>query len=244
MFYANVWAMKLVRFCCCLFLIGLVPILSHAALGPDRHVVLVIWDGMRPDQVNKQNTPILWQLGQQGVVFRNNHCVYLSATNVNGVALATGMYPAHTGLIANHEFRPDIDSRKPVDVENPAVVSKGDELTHGKYIAAPMIAELVQQAGGRTVIASSKTVGLLHNRPHGTSLPNQSVTLSAGVVWPNEATASLVKALGPFPTSHGERDVWTTRALTDVFWKNGVPPFSVLWLGQPDLVQHETAPGA
>src|SRR4029077_16922387 len=123
-----------------------------------RHVVVVVWDGMRPDFVSEQNTPTLWKLAKKGVVFRNHHAVYLSATNVNGVALATGDYPSHSGLIANHEFRPNIDDRAPVDVEAPHVVLKGDELSGGRYIAAPTVAELVQRSGGRTVIAASKTV--------------------------------------------------------------------------------------
>jgi hypothetical protein len=154
------------------------------------------------------------------------------------------MYPAHTGLIANREFRPQIDSHKPIDVENPAVAAKGDELSHGNYIAAPTVAELVQKAGGRSVIAASKTVGLLHNRPRQTGFPNRSAMLSAGMVWPNEVGSSIEKMLGPFPKSHAERDIWTTKALTEVLWKDAVPPFSLLWLGQPDLTEHETAPGA
>src|SRR5262249_22550717 len=43
---------------------------------------------------------------------------------------------------------------------------------------------------------------------------------------------------------HLRQDSWTTKALIDVLWKDGVPAFSVLWLGEPDLTEHETAPGA
>lgn len=65
--------------------------LPYAAFAAEpRHVVVVVWDGMRPDFINEQNTPTLWRLAKEGVVFRNHHAVYLSATNVNGVALATG----------------------------------------------------------------------------------------------------------------------------------------------------------
>ena len=39
-------------------------------------------------------------------------------------------------------------------------------------------------------------------------------------------------------------NIWTTRALTDVLWKNEVPKFSLLWLSEPDLTEHETAPGS
>jgi arylsulfatase A-like enzyme len=41
-----------------------------------------------------------------------------------------------------------------------------------------------------------------------------------------------------------QQDAWTTKALTDFFWKDGVPALSILWLGEPDLTQHESAPGS
>src|SRR5207247_10030469 len=88
----------------------------------ERHVVVVVWDGMRPDFVSEENTPTLWKLANEGVVFRNHHAVYPSATNVNGTALVTGVYPCRSGLIANHDYRPAIDSRKSLDVEIPKVV--------------------------------------------------------------------------------------------------------------------------
>jgi arylsulfatase A-like enzyme len=241
--------------------------------GPDpkppvRHIVVVAWDGMRPDFVSEQNTPTLWRLAQAGVTFRNQHAVYLSATNVNGTAIATGVYPDHSGIIANHEYRPGIDNKGPVDVEAAPVVTKGDKISNGDYIAAPTVSELVQKSGGRTVIAASKTVGLLEDRDVGSPakrpspgalpppLPEgegrvrvsgtaaNSVTLFAGAARPENALAPIIAALGPFPRSHLQKDSWTTKALTDVLWKNGVPEFSLLWLGEPDLTQHETAPGA
>src|SRR5258708_21433431 len=86
---------------------------------PSRHVLLVVWDGMRPDFVSQENTPALWKLAHEGGIFRNHHAVYPSATNVNGTALVTGVYPGHSGLIANHDYRPEIDSKHSIDVEIP-----------------------------------------------------------------------------------------------------------------------------
>src|SRR5881396_1746570 len=117
-----------------------------------RRVVVVVWDGMRPDFVTEQNTPTLWKLAREGITFRNHHAVYPSATMVNGTAMVTGVYPGKNGIIANHVYRPDIDPHHSIDVELPAVVKKGDEVSGGKYILVPTIAELVQHAGGRTVI--------------------------------------------------------------------------------------------
>ncbi|HEY2143952.1 MAG TPA: alkaline phosphatase family protein [Candidatus Udaeobacter sp.] len=228
-----------------------------------RHVVVVVWDGMRPDFVSEQNTPTLWKLAHEGVTFRNHHSVYPSATNVNGTALITGVYPGKNGIIANHVYRPDIDSSHAIDVENPAVVKRGDELSGGKYVSLSTIAELVRRAGGRTIIASAKTVGLLLDRSVGHAsgltsadgasgthaVPSQahvrnSVTLFAGKSLPGDVLAPITDMLGPFPSGHVQQDAWTTKAVTDSLLKDGVPTLSILWLGEPDLTQHESAPGA
>src|SRR5437764_7424473 len=126
---------------------------------PERHVVVVVWDGMRPDFVTEQNTPTLWKLAREGVTFRNHHAVYPSATMVNGTAMVTGVYPGNSGIIANHVYRPDIDPHHAVDVELRSTVKKADELSGGKYIAAPTIAELVQRSGPCSVIADAKIAG-------------------------------------------------------------------------------------
>ena len=209
-----------------------------------RHVVIVVWDGMRPDFVSEENTPTLWKLAKEGVIFRNHHPVYPSATNVNGTAMVTGVYPGKNGVIANYLYRPDIDRKRSVFVETPAVVAKGDELSGGKYVAFSTIAELVQRAGGRTATATTKTVGLLLNRHVDPVRPSNGVTLFAGKALPGDVLNPIVAALGPFPSASLQKDVWTTKAATDFLWKDGVPAFSLLWLGNPDLTQHETAPGA
>src|SRR5438034_1729536 len=209
-----------------------------------RRVVVVVWDGMRPDFVSEHNTPALWKLARDGVTFRNHHAVYPSATMVNGTALVTGVYPGKNGIIANHVYRPDIDSDRAIDVETPAAVKKGDELSGGKYISVSTIAELVQRAGGRTSIAAAKSVGLLLDRHPDRGRSTSSVTLFAGTSLPTEILPSISETLGPFPSAHLQQDLWTTKALTDLLWKDGLPAFSILWLGEPDLTQHESAPGA
>src|SRR5437867_11825299 len=100
------------------------PVSAVETPKDSRHIVLIVWDGMRPDFVSEEFTPALWKLAQEGVVFRNHHAVYPSSTNVNGTALATGVYPNHSGLVANHEYRPEIDRKKSSDAQIPAVVQQ------------------------------------------------------------------------------------------------------------------------
>jgi len=246
------------------FSLGLISLAAETARS-GRHVVVVVWDGMRPDFVSEETTPTLWKLAREGVTFRNHHAVYPSATMVNGTALVTGVYPGKNGVIANYEYRPEIDRSRSINIESQAAVSRGDEVSGGKFISVPTITELVQRAGGRTVIASAKTVGLLLDRQvnvgHASGLPSldnasrthallsqsgvtNCVTLFTGQTLPRDALTPIVAALGPFPSAHLQRDAWTTKAVTDLLWKDGLPALSVLWLGEPDLTEHESAPGA
>ena len=96
----------------CVACIGSAPAVTNNA----EHVVVVVWDGLRPDSVNESNTPTLYQLARNGVFFQNHHAVYLSATEVNGVAMATGAYPNRSGIFANREYRPAIDPLKRIEI--------------------------------------------------------------------------------------------------------------------------------
>ncbi len=222
--------------------------ITAAELAKDRHVVIVVWDGMRPDFVSAETTPILWKFAQEGVTFRNHHAVYLTATHVNGTAIETGMYPEHSGLIANYDYRPDIDKTKFISTEQTRVINKGDALTSGHYLSVPTLAELVRAAGGRTVVAAAKTVGFLLDRRPDHDGGKLGETLSAGEARPRDFLSSIIRSEGDFPGfpiySNAQRDSWTTAALTKDLWAGDVPAFSILWLGEPDLSQHETAPGS
>ncbi len=217
-------------------------------IAKDRHVVIVVWDGMRPDFVSAETTPILWKLAQGGVTFRNHHAVYLTATHVNGTAIETGMYPGHSGLIANYDYRPDIEKTKFVSTEQTRVINKGDAISSGHYLSVPTLAEMVRAAGGRTAVAAAKTVGLLLDRQPDRDGGKLGQTLSAGQARPHDFLSAITRDEGDFPGfpiyNSAQRDSWTTSALTNDLWAREIPAFSILWLGEPDLTQHETAPGS
>jgi arylsulfatase A-like enzyme len=205
---------------------------------------------MRPDFVTERNTPTLWKLAHDGVTFRHHHSVYPTATNVNGAAIATGVYPNRNSLLANREYRPLINPREVFENGTPAIIKKGDEVTGGKYLTSPTIAEIVHAAGRRTAIAGTKSVALLHDR-HAewtVAAAKDSVTRFAAAPMPGNVREETVRLLGPLliePTNTSEqRNIYATRALTDILWRDGVPEFSLLWLSEPDLSQHEDSPGA
>jgi len=97
-------------------------------------------------------------------------------------------------------------------------------------------------------VAAAKTIGLLLDRQPDADRARLGETLSAGRTRPRDLLPMITRAEGDFPEfpiySSAQRDSWTTAALTNDFWAKDVPAFSILWLGEPDLTQHETAPGS
>jgi arylsulfatase A-like enzyme len=209
-------------------------------------VVVLVWDGLRPDFVTEQTTPTLWKLAMGGVTFANHHSAYITTTEVNGAVLATGVYPEQDGLVANDEYRPAIAPLKPIMTGDFKAVRRGDELSGNHFLRVPTVAEILHAQKRPTAIAGAKSVALLHDRHAGTD-SSLGVDVFEGKVVPESCAAKLKAALGKFPPSglpKRERDRWTTQALVGPLWEERVPPFSLLWLSEPDNSQHETGPGS
>jgi arylsulfatase A-like enzyme len=225
--------------------------------GPSKpkaeHVILMIWDGMRPDFVNAQNTPNLQALAQRGTFFANNHSFWPTTTEVNGTVLATGAFPARSHVVANKEYRPEINPRGPVGTEEAEVMHKGDEISGGKYLGVMTVAEIARKAGLSTTVAGTKPVALLHDRSPERPAEPRSATVFSGKAYPSALLAPITAALGEFPVYKANPadpkpntagNLWTTRALLEHLWHDGIPRYSVLWLSDPDFPQHASAPGA
>lgn len=219
------------------------------AAGKASHVVVVVWDGMRPDFVDEKMTPTLWRLSLEGVRFGNHHPVYPSSTEVNGAALATGVYPETNGIIGNHEFRPIIDTFQPILTADPGAVSRGDKATGNHFLNCATVAETLHAAALSTAVAGSKLVALLQDRNAGTVTEEAGARadIFEGKVLPEKMVGQIKTAAGRFPGAiwtKRRRDRWTTRALIQGLWANSVPAFSLLWLSEPDNSQHRTGPGS
>jgi len=219
--------------------------LTAGAKGKANHVVVMVWDGMRRDFISPQYTPHLYELVTNGVFFKRHHPVYVSSTEVNGTAIATGCNPERSGIIANQDYRPEISLLGPLATEGVESVRRGDMMTDGNYLRVPTIAEILQQDGIATVTAGTKPVVFLHDRAKGktSEAGTNSILLYAGKTLPRSAEAACLKVNDdkPFPAAanpNSLRDNWTSKSMLNALWKKTVPKYSLLWLSEPDITQH------
>ena len=223
------------------------------AAAPARLVVVIVWDGLRPDFVEPAVTPCLHALATGGVWFEASHCAYPSETRVNAAALATGCYPGRTGITGNTIYVPGFDSAAPA-----RTVNTGDH-THLDRLAAldpplvrvPCAADAIAAAGGVTIVASSGSPGaaLLQNpRPDG-------ITLNHALLRPPAVAERVLAAFGPAPPDSRPataRSDWMTRGLLDCLFpdvvapavRTGRPALVHWWLTDPDHTAHHAGLGA
>ena len=232
-------------------LAGILAVTNAFAEGKAEHVILCVWDGMRPDFVSAHYTPNLYDLAQRGTFFANHHPVYVSSTEVNGTALATGVYPNRSGIVANSEYRPDVGFLGPNATEGMEMIRREDMQTGGKYIRVPTVCEIVQAAGFPTVVAATKPVAVLFDRSQrkNTGAAKDSTVLYNGRIMPSslQERVEAVNDHKKFPTNtipNTGRDEWTVKALREVSWRHGLPKLSVVWLSEPDASQHNASPGS
>ena len=229
-----------------------VPALAAAAgHGTAEHVVVLVWDGMRPDFITPQYAPTLSQMAKEGVFFKNHHPVFPSSTEVNGAALATGVYPNRSGIVANSEHRPELSYMGGVATEGLDNIRRADLLSGGHYLLVPTLPEMLQKAGFPTVIAGTKPVVILHDRSAKRvgRAETESAVLFAGQTIPKSLLKSLEEDVGgKFPTSNSvpntDKDIWTTKAVVNGLWKDDVPKYTLLWLYDPDSTQHAEGVGS
>ncbi|WP_419816562.1 alkaline phosphatase family protein [Glacieibacterium sp.] len=82
--------------------------------------IIMVWDGLRPDDVNATDTPNLYALRQAGTNFSDNHSTYPTFTMMNAATFATGSFPKTTGFYGNTFWTPPQGASNTIPAGNAA----------------------------------------------------------------------------------------------------------------------------
>ncbi len=72
-------------------------------------ILVFVFDGLQPAQVNARLMPNLSALAADGVTFANHHSVFPTVTRVNVSSMVTGLNPGAHGLAGNRLLIRDFD---------------------------------------------------------------------------------------------------------------------------------------
>ena len=64
-------------------------------------IIIAVFDGLQPTQIDQTNTPNIYRISQEGCFFENHHPVFPSVTRINAATMVTGVGPDVHGLPGN-----------------------------------------------------------------------------------------------------------------------------------------------
>jgi predicted AlkP superfamily pyrophosphatase or phosphodiesterase len=219
-----------------------------------RLVVVFVVDGLRPDAITAEDTPTLFRLRVEGVEFTDSHAVFPTVTRVNAATLATGAQPGTHGIVGNQMYVRDVEPRRAFDTGNYVHLRRLDEVSGGRVVLVPTLAERLQAHGLRLAGVSSGSTGsgfLLNPRaPDGVGvLVNGYFDPGRTVAYPVGVSEAILAKFGPAPTKAGAERydapvAWTERVLREYVLPELRPTVVLDWLTEPDHTQHAAGVGS
>ena len=205
--------------------------------------LIVGFDGLRVDMITPELTPNLLRLSQQGVVFRQHHAVFPTATRVNIASLVTGANSGTHGIVNNSIFEPGVSPTAPADFGKYDVVEAADAYYQGTLLHTPSVGEILAAHGDSMVAVSAGTTGsnrLMHHKVKSVGGIGFSVH-SKAASYPDHATAAILARFG-MPPSAGTPDQARLAYVTDVCLDHLLPEYkprlAILWFSDPDKTYH------
>ncbi|MCA2988825.1 MAG: alkaline phosphatase family protein [Gemmatimonas sp.] len=206
-------------------------------------VLLVVFDGLRPDHVTPALTPRLHDVATAGVRSTRHHSLFPTVTRVNASALATGAGPAGHGILDNSIYLPDVDSMRALDTGNGKVMMHADSVLGGRLLTAPALASRLRAAGMRLMVASAGSSGSAYLFAGGAGVP----TVNPELVLPAALGPAVTRLVGPVPDDASPnlgRNAWAVDALLRVGIDSLDVDVGYLWLSDPDHTAHGTGLGS
>ena len=200
-------------------------------------ILLVVWDGLRPDMITAERTPFLHRMAGQGVFCQASHAALPTSTRINSASLATGCYPGRHGIADNGRYFPALNREKALDFADWRHLQGMADLEHGPLLTAPTLGEILCANGKRMASAGSGSPGT-------TYLTNPTVSgpvVNWALAWPAETEREVEQRLGHFlgPDSTSEqRNAFAVQAVRDYLVPEHRPDLLTLWLTEPDHAQH------
>lgn len=200
-------------------------------------ILLVIWDGLRPDMVRSDYTPYLHRMAQEGAFCRASHAAFPSATRINAASLSTGCYPRAHGIVDNEMYAPAVDAQKAISCADWRALEGMARSEGARLLSVPTLGELLQQAGRCMVAGGSGSPGT-------TYLINPTVNgpvVNWAVAWPQVTEDAITARYGGMlapSSSTSERNRFVLRVLREMLIPAQRPDVVVLWLTEPDHSQH------
>ena len=209
----------------------------------ERRVLIVSFDGLRPDMVTPALMPNLTAFAQSGVHCTHSRATFPTETRVNQAALVTGCYPTRHGIVGNKFLEPVASPGKLFNTGDETQLAEGDRKLNGKLLDVPVLGEILAQHNKDLAVISAGTPGgtrMLHHRAE-TSGGFRLALHRPDASVPAEHVDAVLHRLGPIPKHEIPSLGWltySTNAYLSYIEPQLKPNVCILWFCEPDNSYH------
>lgn len=206
-------------------------------------VVVVVFDGLRPDMVTQARMPNLAAFAGEGTWFREARSVFPSMTRVATSSISTGAPPALHGIVGNSFYFPEVTRDFVLDTSLAADLALAEERLNGPLIAPETLGDRLAAQGKSFAVVHSGSAGSTYAinpraAAHGHwtfSVMGQDATRTP------HAVDEVVERFGPLPPRtlprFDETD-YVTRVFTEHVLGEMDPDVALIWFNEPDTSFH------
>jgi len=217
--------------------------------APADHVVLCVFDGLRPDMVTSDLTPNLVRLASRGTWFREARSVFPSMTRVATTSIATGAPPAVHGVVGNAFFFPEVTRDYVFDTSSAADIALAEAATGGRFVDAATFGDQLAAAGKRLAVVHTGSAGSAHViNPRARSNHHWTFSiLGREHTQTPEAVDEVVARFGPLPPRNlprFEEIDYAATAFVEHVLAGLAPEVALIWFNEPDTSFHYKCLGA
>jgi len=210
----------------------------------DNKVLVVVFDGLRPDMVTAELMPHLRRFADAHSVFPRSRAVFPSETRVNAAALVTGQRPDMHGLVANAFHAAEVFADHAINTSKMEHLVAADRAWNGRLLTAPSLGERLHTQGKTLATVSTASTGsswLLNHRAEQLGLLRWSSHGPAYSAPCAESWQSLADRFGAPPPAAipvTARVEHAKRIYLGHVWPVIDPDVAILWFADPDTTYH------
>ena len=210
------------------------------------HVLIVSFDGLRPDLISQHLTPNLFRLRNEGTFLSKQRTVYPSETRVAFPSLVTGATASGHGMVGNKYVDRASKPSRYIDTADADLLLELDRESGGQLMSAQTLGEILARAGKSLAVLSTNTPGttrLFHHKAENFGHFRLSGHFPEACT-PAQAVKEITDRFGPLPpeTPKGEPDLEGQTFITTVFLEhvlpNVCPDVAIVSYGEPDTASH------
>ncbi len=206
-------------------------------------VVIVVFDGLRPDMVTQARMPSLAEFAGESLWFRQARSVFPSMTRVATSSISTGAPPALHGIVGNSFYYPKVTRDFVLDTSLAEDLALAESRLGGPLIAAETFGDRLAAHGKHFAVVHSGSAGSTYAiNPRAAANGHWTFSVMGhGCTRTPNAVDEVIARFGPLPPRNlprFEETKYVTRVFIEHVLHEMDPDVALIWFNEPDTSFH------